>query len=125
MHRLRADWSGATLDANLPWGANGLTPAVGTVTAAAGATAAGVFTEAAAGGTGVALVVEAPSPSGECFYIEDDETAINNPAIAYGETTGGCVAPTTLAVPGAVITGNAGAHVATGALTTGDWYTSW
>ena len=116
---------GATLDANLPWGANGFAPAVGKVTAAAGSTAAGVITEAAAGATGAALVVEASSTSGNCFYIEDDETTPNAPVIAYGESSGGCVKPTTLAVTGGVTTGNAGAHIVAGALTTGNWYTSW
>jgi type IV pilus assembly protein PilA len=118
--------NGSTLDANLPWGANATAAAAGKVVAEAGATAAGVFTETAtAGGTGVALVVMASSQSGDCFYIEDDETTSTTPVIAYGETSGGCVAPAKLAITGGVASGNAGAHIATAALTTGNWYASW
>jgi type IV pilus assembly protein PilA len=115
--------NGSTLDANLPWGANGAAPS-GTVTAMAGAVTGGNFAETAtAGGTGPVLVVEADSSSGNCFYIYDNETSSTAPVIAYAESSAACSA--TPAAPTAVASGHAGASIATAAPTATQWYTSW
>jgi hypothetical protein len=123
--------NGSTLDANLPWGANG-NAAAKTVTAqvelAEGT--AGAFTKVTAGvgtGTGQILLVEASSKSGDCFYIVDDETTASAPIIAYAESSSTCVSATP-AIPTAianVLTTNAGSAIATAAPTNAQWHTSW
>ena len=123
-------FNGTALDANLPWGANGNTPAKGTVTApvelAEGT--AGAFTEvtAAAGtGFGQILVVEAYSKSGNCFYIMDDQTTLSAPIVGYAESSIACATPTLAVSVATVGTGNAGAHITATAPTATSWYSSW
>jgi prepilin-type N-terminal cleavage/methylation domain-containing protein len=123
--------NGSTLDANLPWGANGNAPA-NTVTAQVEAAegAAGAFTEVTPGvgtGTGPILLVEAASKSGNCFYIVDDVSLTTAPILGYAESSTACSTGTpaiaTTAVP--VKAGHAGANIATAAPTNAQWYTSW
>ncbi len=115
--------NGSTLDANLPWSANGAA-ASGDVTAMVGAVTSGAFAETAtAGGTGQVLVVEADSSSGNCFYIYDNETAATAPVIAYAESSAACSATPT--APTSVASGHAGSAIATAAPTATSWYTSW
>jgi type IV pilus assembly protein PilA len=118
--------AGNSLDASLPWSTNPAASA--TVSAAAGRVSGGNFSEVSAStSTGSAILVEAESKSGICFYIFNDEANITAPVIAYAETTGGCNAAP--AVPGTspvATAGNAGANVvANTSLRAGNWYASW
>jgi type IV pilus assembly protein PilA len=115
--------NGPTLDANLPWDANGAA-GKGKVTAMVGSVSGGTFGQVnPVGGTGLVLVVDAASSSGNCFYIWDDETSSTAPVIAYAESSANCSATPT--APTSVKSGNAGANIAAAAPGATDWYTSW
>jgi len=127
--------NGLTLDSGLPWGAQGqVTSATekGMVSAQAAKstyTNSTAFVDVTATPwTGQALLIEALSKSGNCFYIADDET-LTTPVIAYAESSGGCLADTAIILPASsplASAGNAGAHIVTTALTaTAGWYASW
>jgi type IV pilus assembly protein PilA len=118
--------AGHSLDAGLPWGTNPASAA--TVSAAAGGVSGGNFAEVTGSTTtGSALLVEAQSKSGDCFYIFNSEANISAPVIAYAETTGGCnAAPGVPSASPVASAGNAGANVvANASLAAGNWYTSW
>ena len=118
--------NGATLDANLPWGAS--PAAKGTVSALAGTNTAGAFAEVnAAPWTDPVVIVEAMSASGGCFYILDDETNTNTPIIGYAVSSKACAVPANIpAAPNGINAGAAGANdVVAGTPSTNDWYTSW
>jgi type IV pilus assembly protein PilA len=111
----------ASLDSNLPWGS--APAASNTVSAVAGTTASGALTAAT---TGTALLIEASSKSGNCFYIADDES-LSTPVLGYAETSGACLATSAVTLPTSAplaSAGNAGANIDTGTTLT-TWYTSW
>ncbi len=119
---------GDTIDPGLPWGANPAPAA--TVSAAAGTIGGGSFAEVSGSArTGSALLVEAQSKSGNCFYIFNNEATITAPVIAYAETTGGCNATPGVPTAAQVTTNdgkNAGANtVANASLAATDWYSGW
>jgi type IV pilus assembly protein PilA len=109
--------NGATLDNSLPWPAAGAKSPL----SAKGDVAAYAFTDAAEGteGDGPALIVEALSQSGNCFYIQDVESQSTS-YVGYAETTGGCVS-TPSAMTAAAQTG----PVTGLGATIGGWYQSW
>ena len=111
----------ASLDSNLPWGS--APAASNTVSAVAGTTASGALTAAT---TGTALLIEASSKSGNCFYIADDES-LSTPVLGYAESSGACLATSAVTLPTSAplaSAGNAGANIDTGTSVT-TWYTSW
>ena len=129
--------NGLTLDSGLPWGAQGQVTSAspnekGMVSAQAAKstyTNSTAFVDVTATPwPGQALLIEALSKSGNCFYIADDET-LTTPVIAYAESSGGCLADTAIILPATsplASAGNAGAHIVTTALTaTAGWYASW
>ncbi len=78
-------------------------------------------------GTGPALLIEALSKSGNCFYIADDET-LTTPIIAYAESWAAALpTPPSFCAPRPLASaGNAGAHIVTTALRPPPvWYPSW
>jgi type IV pilus assembly protein PilA len=120
--------AGDAIDPGLPWGTNPASAA--TVSSAAGSISGGDFAEVTGSTTtGSALLVEAQSKSGNCFYIFNNEANITAPVIAYAETTGGCNAGP--GVPTAVqVTANAGKNaganiVANASLAATNWYSGW
>jgi type IV pilus assembly protein PilA len=117
--------NGTTLDGNLPWGTS--PAASGKVVAAVGTQAAGVFTEVSATPwTGSAVVIEAASSSGNCFYVFDDETDTTKPIIGYAESSKACATPGVPATQGAVKAGAAAANdIVAGTPASTDWYSSW
>ena len=125
-------YNGTNMDPNLPWAPNGAPTANNTVTAQVESTGnSNTFTEntptANGTGTGLAVLVEAQSKSGYCFYIFDDITNGNQPVLGFAESSTGCT-DTSLGVPKLAdlnTTGNAGAHIATAAPTKSQWYPSW
>ncbi len=120
--------AGDTIDPGLPWGANPATSA--TVSAAAGTIGSGSFAEITGSTTtGSAVLVEAQSKSGNCFYIFNNEANITAPVIAYAETSGGCNAGPGVPTAAQVTSNdgkNAGANtVANASLAATDWYSGW
>ena len=120
--------AGDTIDPGLPWGTNPATSA--TVSAAAGTIGSGSFAEITGSTTtGSAVLVEAQSKSGNCFYIFNNEANITAPVIAYAETSGGCNAGPGVPTAAQVTSNdgkNAGANtVANASLAATDWYSGW
>ncbi len=76
-----ADTAGDTLDDSLPWGAVSATADQGNVEA--------VASEVSSSTTDNAVVVEALSKSGNCFYILDEENS-SSAIIGYAVSSGGC-----------------------------------
>jgi type IV pilus assembly protein PilA len=106
--------SGNYLDDTIPWG---------DVTSGPGLVAAYVTNGTGSyAGTGNLAVIEASSPSGNCFYIEDLEGA-SSAEIGYAATSAGCAGRSATADVGTVTAGSSG--VQAGALTASSWYRAW
>jgi type IV pilus assembly protein PilA len=108
--------TGATLDNTLPWGQT-----LGTVDAVAQGTVAATS----------AIIVLAESTSGDCFYIQDNETG-SAAYVGYAETKGAsaatpCAQPTgTFTLLAAAPTaGSAAGHSSTTNAVPGTWYATW
>jgi type IV pilus assembly protein PilA len=118
--------AGDLLDPHLAWSKNPASSA--NVSAAAGSVSGGGFVEVTGTATsGSAVLIEAGSKSGNCFYIFNNEVDSASPVIAYAETSGGCnAAPGVPGVSPVASAGNAGANVVPNAsLGGGNWYASW
>jgi type IV pilus assembly protein PilA len=110
--------NGPSLDSTLPWG---------TPSSTNGTVAAYAFADPTSGTTDNAVVIEASSQSGHCFYIADVEGASSS-TVAYAATASTCVSGTTAEglVPTSSPAVNSTSGIQSGALTSSTtWDASW
>ena len=110
--------NGPTLDSTLPWGSPKSTN---------GTVAAYAFADPSTGTTDNAVLIEASSQSGHCFYILDVEGASSS-TVGYDATTATCLgssAAVTTNVPTTSIPVNSTSGVNGTTVSASSWFASW